>query len=409
MEGRGLRTWGLGGGSLLALLLGPLLLLPTPLWWLAEAWTGLLLLAAWMLLTAAVVGWLAKASAPPLALLERGLRRWVARFDRDPGTLWIHWARHAHHPDMAWWCLERAVELGDAEAVFQEGLVYLEGGFGPGGVIDGVLRMGRAAERGHAEAAFRFAESLRTGLGVAADPGRAEHWCRRSASAGFGPAAAWLARAYEVGDGVAADPEEARRWSEAAARLAPHPPLTHSPLRHDAAPEDPLVHLGGHFAGRVEALAALVVAHPAGRRTLLLGAVLLSGLALFAVGALFWAGSSGLHHLPLIMLGPPVAMLGWQAWRLRREGPRRGRDRLREAAEAGDADACYRLGLTYRKGSPAHPRDDLGAVLWFRRAAEGGHREAMLALAEAYRGGHGVVRDRREAARWGERAGSRAD
>ncbi|GLH70461.1 hypothetical protein GETHPA_19940 [Geothrix rubra] len=398
------RAWGLGIASLLALLLGPLLLFPTPLGRLAEAWAGLLLLAAWCYGAAAFVGLLARANTPPLALLERGLRLWVARFAPDPEALWLHWTRHAYHPDQAWWCLDRAVRLGGSEGIFQEGLVYLEGGFGPGGVIDGVQRMGRAARRGHAEAAFRYAEALRTGHGVAADPVEAGVWYRRAASADFGPAAAWLARACEAGDGLAVDPEEARRWSGIAARLAPHPSPSRSPLRHDAAPDDPLVRLGGRLAGRVEAVAEPAVSHPAGRWILLLGLVLLAGGALATVGAFFWAGSSGLHHLPLLMLAPPVLALAWQAWRLRREGPRRGRDRLLAAAESGDPGASYRLGLAFLRGDAHRPKDDLSAVLWFRKAAEAGHREAMLALAEAYRGGHGVVRDPRAAARWEEAA-----
>ncbi len=408
--GRGLpgaiRAWGLGIAALLALLLGPLLLFPTPLGRLAEAWAGLLILALWFYVAASFVGLMARATTPPLALLERGLRIWVARFAPEPEALWLLWARHAHHPDQAWWCLDRAVRLGGAEAIFQEGLAYLEGGLGPGGDIGGVQRLGRAARRGHPEAAFRYAEALRTGHGVPADPAEAEAWYRRAATAGFGPAAAWLARACESGDGMAIDPEEARRWSGVAARLAPHPPLSRSLLRHDAAPEDPLVRLGGHLAGRVEAAADRAVAHPAGRWILLLGLVLLAGLALVTVGAFFWAGSSGLHHLPLLMLAPPALALAWQAWRLRREGPTRRRDRLREAAEAGDPEACFRLGQAFLRGDAHRPKDDLSAALWFRKAAEGGHREAMRALAEAYRGGHGVLRDPRAAARWEAAAGN---
>ena len=398
------RAWGLGIASLLGLILGPLVLFLTPFRRVAMAWTGLLILAAWLLLMAAIVGWLAKAGTPPLALIERGLRSWVARFAPDPGALWLHWARHAHHPQQAWWCLEQAVCLGDAEAIFQEGLLYLEGGLGPGGQVEGVERLGKAAERGHPEAAYRRAEALRTGLVGPAEPVRAEGWYRRSANAGFGPAAAWLAHAYETGDGVTADPEQARRWAEVAARLAPHPLLSHSLMRHDAAPEDPLVRLGGQAMARLESAAAVAVSHPAGGGALLLGAALLAGLALLVVGTFFWTGSSNLHHLPLLMLSPPVAMLAWQAWRLRREGPRQGRDRLREAAEAGDAEACYRLGQACQRGGRGRPKDALDAVLWFRRAAEAGHRDAMRALAEAYRGGHGILRDPRAAARWEEAA-----
>jgi TPR repeat protein len=398
----GLRIWAPPLAGLLALILGPLLLFPTPLHALAEAWCILLILAGWLLGVSAFVGPLARASTPPLALVARGIRRWVARFAPEPELLWLHWARQAHHPAMGWWCLERARRFGGSEALFQEGLAYLEGGLGPGGVITGVARMRLAAEAGHAEAAFRLGEALRTGHGCGVDAPEAEGWYRRSAAAGFGPAAAWLAHAYGCGDGVGCDEDAARRWAEHSARLEPHPPLARPPFRHDAAPGDPLVRVQGEALAWIGAVMARIVSTRTGRTLLLLGAALLAGFWCFTAAAFFWVGSSSLHHLPLLMLAPPFLLLGWQALKLRREGPRRGRDRLRERAEAGDGEACFRLGLAYRKGTSLHPRDDLTAVLWFSRAAEAGHREAMTALAEAYRGGHGVPRDPRTAARWEE-------
>jgi TPR repeat protein len=97
-------------------------------------------------------------------------------------------------------------------------------------------------------------------------------------------------------------------------------------------------------------------------------------------------------------------MLIWLAVSLRRDRPSGARDRLLEAAEAGDLEACYQVGLAFRQGDGQRLRDHLSAALWFRKAAEGGHRGAMVALAEAYLGGHGVLRDRREAAQWEEAA-----
>jgi TPR repeat protein len=383
---------------------GPAALLSTPLAGLAVTWLVLLLLAAWTVLMAAFIGALAGAATPVTVWLEMRLRAWVARFAPDPAALWLHWAGQAHRAAVAHHCLDRAAQLGGAEALFQEGLAFLEGGFGAGGQATGAARLRRAAELGHPEAAFRFAEALRTGQGSPRDSAQAEAWYRRSASAGFGPAAAWLAQAYAAGDGVAADPEQARRWAEAAERLRPHPPLSSSLLGHDAAEEDLLIRAGAHAAARVGAAAERVVARRAGRWALGLGAAALACLGLGVVGGLFWVGSSGLHHLPLLMLMPPGLLLGWQAWRLRREGPRTGRDRLREAAEGGDPEAGYRLGMAYRQGSPRLPKDDLAAAQWFRQAAEAGHPGAMEALADAYLGGHGVVRDPREAARWREAA-----
>ncbi len=400
----GWAVWAKPLGWLALIAFGPLALLPTPLAPLAVTWLVLVILGAWVLLVAAFIGAVAGATTPVTVWLEGRLRAWVARFAPDPGALWLHWARQAHRTDMALQCLDQAVRLGGAEARFQEGLAYLEGGFGAGGQATGVTHLRRAAELGHPEAAFRLAEALRTGHGCPRNPAQAEVWYQRAARAGCGPAATRLAHAYAEGDGVVLDAERACHWSEVAERLRPHAPLSRSLLRHDAAPEDVLVRASAQAAARVEAAAGVVVAHRAGRWALGLGATALACLGLGTVGAFFWTGSSGLFHLPLLMLAPPALMLTWQAWRLRREGPRGGRDRLREAAEGGDPEACYRLGLVYQSGSGRLPKDDLSAALWFRRAAEAGHRGAMAALADAYLGGHGVLRDPREAARWREAA-----
>nr|WP_279341670.1 hypothetical protein [Geothrix sp. SG200] len=352
----------------------------------------------------AFIGALAGSEASVLLGLERLLRRWVARLAPGPEALWIHWARQAHRSVQARWCLDQAARLGGSEGLFQEGLAWLDGGFGAGGQIAGTERLAGAARKGHAEAAFWYAESLRTGRGCLRDPAGSLLWYQRAATAGFGPAAAWLAQACASGDGALQDPDLARRWAQVSERLRPHAPLSRSPLRHDAAPEDPLVRVGAGVARHADALAGRLVAHWAGRWVLGVGAVLLAGLLLGVAVTFFLAGAAGLFFMPLLVLLPPGLMLAWQAWRLRREGPRRGRDRLREAAEAGDADACYRLGLSYRSGTSQLPRDEAGAVSWFRRAAEAGHRDAMRAMAQAYLGGHGVVRDPREAARWAEAA-----
>lgn len=403
------RIWAAPLTILGLVLASPLLLLATPLAPLAALWGDLLLLGGWVLLVLVLLGRLTKSSSRPLGFLERGLRAWVARFAPTPEALWLQWARQAHDPSLGHWYLERASRTGHPEALFQEGLAWLEGGLGPGGVMLGVERLKRAAEAGHAEAAFRLAEALRTGHGCARDAADAERWYRRSAAAGCGCAAAWLGHAYACGDGVAPDPEEARRWTEAAVRLEPHPPLRHSPLRHDAAPEDPLVRLQGAAMGGLEAAADRFLALRLGPGLLLLATAFLAGAFLFTVGAFFWAGSSQLHHLPLLMLAIPLLVLAGQAWHLRREGPARGRGRLRKKAEGGDAEVCFRLALAHRQGGQGYLRDDLTAVLWFRRAAEAGHPGAMQALAEAYRGGHGVVRDPRAAAQWEEAARATRD
>jgi hypothetical protein len=387
------------------IIFGPLLLLRTPLWGLAATWLLLLILAFWVLVWGMIIGNIAGTETRALAWVERHLRRWVARFAPDPERLWLQWAREAHDSATARLCLDEAVALGGAEALFQDGLVFMEGGFGSGGHTAAVLRLRKAAERGHAEGAYRLAEALRTGYAGTPEPRLAEAWYQRAAERGCGPAAAWLVHAYTVGVGVAAAPEQAQRWAAVAAKLEPHRPLSRSVLHHDAAPEDVLVRAQSRFMAGLEDAMAKVVSHPWGRRVLGIGAALLALLWVGVVGTFFFAGASGLYFLPLLMLAPPFLMLAWQARQLRREGPRRGRDKLREAAERGEAEACFQLGLKFQKGSPDHPRDAGEAFRWFRLAAEAGHLEAMKAMYQAYLGGHGIVRDPREAARWARAAG----
>jgi hypothetical protein len=392
--------------AVLALIIwGPLTLRGTPLRGLAALWAGLLLAAGFLVGVLLVLGALMGVKVPVYTRVERLFRQWVAWFAPDPEALWLHWARGAHRVSEGQWSLDQALALGGREALFQEALHYLEGGLGLGGQVAGVDRLHRAALRGQPEAAFRLAEALRTGqASQLADAGEAASWYRRSALAGYGPAAAWLAWACEHGDGMSADPDKAREWAVLAQRLQPHPEPTRSPLRHDAGAEDLLVRASGRGMRHLEAAVDRALTYRGGRWGLALGVTLLAGVALVTVAAFFWAGSSQLYHMPLLLLAPPLLLVGQELWHLRRDRPRGGRDRLREAAEAGDRHACYRLGLAHWEGRRPYPKDSGTAVLWFRKAAEAGHSEAMAVLAEAYLGGHGVVRDPREAARWAEAA-----
>ncbi|WLT33556.1 tetratricopeptide repeat protein [Geothrix sp. PMB-07] len=399
------RAWLKGLLALGLILFLPFLLLATPLAPLARLWRALLVLALFGTAFAAILGAMAGASLPVLVWVEGHLRGWIARFAADPEGLWLHWARHAHHPQAARKYLDQAVRLGGPEALFQEALVYLEGGWGAGGHSGGVERLRHAALKGHAEAAFRLADALRTGHGsVGPDPLEAERWYLRAAALGHGRAAAWLAHAYACGDGVEADEAKAAMWASEARSREPHPAPARSLLRHDAAPADPLLRFTAASVEGAEAAADRVVSHAAGRRILLLGVAALVVVSLGGLGWLFWVGSATFYHMPLIAATALVLVLVWQTRQLRKDRPRTGRDRLAEAAAGGDPEACYQLGLAHRRGEPHRPKDDLTAAIWFRRAAETGHAGAMQALAEAYLGGHGVLRDPREAARWTEAA-----
>lgn len=108
--------------------------------------------------------------------------------------------------------LLKAAEEGDAEAMVKIGEAYYQGS------KDFPMERGyaslwfeRAAEAGHPEGMFRFAEILRWGEGRLQNVHEAESWYRRAADLGHPKARAWLIHAYETGDGAARNPGEAAR------------------------------------------------------------------------------------------------------------------------------------------------------------------------------------------------------
>jgi len=76
---------------------------------------------------------------------------------------------------------------------------------------------------------------------------------------------------------------------------------------------------------------------------------------------------------------------------------------IRAAADRGNADAQYLIGVTNAL-RPSDERDDAAAVEWLARAAVQGHARAQFALAEAYANGIGVTPEQEWANVWYERA-----
>lgn len=75
----------------------------------------------------------------------------------------------------------------------------------------------------------------------------------------------------------------------------------------------------------------------------------------------------------------------------------------RKAAEQGNAEAQYCLGLCYY-GALGVELDDTEAVKWFRLAAEQGIPDAQKALGDMYLCGYGVKADDGEALDWYRKA-----
>lgn len=73
------------------------------------------------------------------------------------------------------------------------------------------------------------------------------------------------------------------------------------------------------------------------------------------------------------------------------------------AAESGNAQAQYLLGLRYERGIDT-ASDTARAAQWYARAAAQGHAEAQFKLASLYARGDGVPADHAVAAQWYEKA-----
>ncbi len=72
---------------------------------------------------------------------------------------------------------------------------------------------------------------------------------------------------------------------------------------------------------------------------------------------------------------------------------------IRLAAEQGDAEQQFVLGVAYDEGRGV-PQDETEAARWYRLAAEQGYAGAQSSLGAMYATGRGVPQDETEAVRW---------
>lgn len=75
----------------------------------------------------------------------------------------------------------------------------------------------------------------------------------------------------------------------------------------------------------------------------------------------------------------------------------------RKAADQGNADAQYRLGLMYARGGGV-PQNHVEAVTWYRKAADQGNADAQFNLGLMSDEGQGIPQDYAEAAKWYQKA-----
>ena len=109
-----------------------------------------------------------------------------------------------------------AAELGNAEALFNMGVFYMEGMGCDQDMELSAKYFHRAARRRHPEAQFAYADLLSNGWGVEQDEKRAIKFFSDAAENGHTEAMFRLGEIYELGKGTAVNLDAAAKWYEAA-------------------------------------------------------------------------------------------------------------------------------------------------------------------------------------------------
>ncbi len=107
----------------------------------------------------------------------------------------------------------------------------------------------------------------------------------------------------------------------------------------------------------------------------------------------------------LLAVGPALAdtAAGLQAFK--NKDYARAYQEWKAAADAGQAEAQFDLGLLYAQGLGVR-RDLTEASRWYRKSAEQGNAQAEFSLGQMYSRGWGVPRDEADAVRWLQMANS---
>ena len=209
-----------------------------------------------------------------------------------------------------------------------------------------------------------------------------------------------LAECYMKGEGVEKNEEEALAWFRKAAELKSRgsaaTSATPSPTS-DATPTTVVPTQSQTPAPVAPAPAEAPQTTPAkkgGRRKL--------WVAVAAGLVVMLGGGVGAYYV--LREDPYVAYQ-----RLTKEGKQsEAMERLRAAAEQGNAGAQCDLGVCYYNGDGVR-KDMTEAVKWYRKAAEQGNASAQFNLGLCYDKGYGVSKDVAEAVKWYRAAAEQGD
>eukprot|EP00742_Colponemidia_sp_Colp-10_P011747 GILJ01013098.1.p1 GENE.GILJ01013098.1~~GILJ01013098.1.p1 ORF type:complete len:1171 (+),score=101.33 GILJ01013098.1:479-3514(+) len=301
---------------------------------------------------------------------------------------------------------EEAAALNDAEALFNLGVILIEGRFGtkpnpykakeyleraaamsPYLMLAGKVKM---MNLGVALAQNSLGISYREGRGVDIDLKRAFKWFRKGARNGDSTSQNNLGYAYLNGDGVEIDYREARKWFTEAANAG----ITHAegnlammfeqglggPVDLHSATKwyEKAAERGSYSA--VQSLARLKrITQDASAAVESLRKSANKGnlLALFELGSMYWQGRDGVEK----DLSEAKRLLG-------------------RAATCGHVPSQVQLGSMLLQQSDTETE----GFEWIKRAAESGDATAQAKLATLYHAGYGTPVDAEAGRRWAERA-----
>ncbi len=317
----------------------------------------------------------------------------------------------------------KAVEQGLAQAQLQLGGMYQRGVGVSRDEQEALKWYRKAAEQGYAPAQDLLGMIYQLGVGVTQDDQQAVNWYRQAAEQGHAKAQYHLGQSYYNGKGVTKDEPEAIKWLSKAAAQGQPDAQEHALAVHFVAiaPSDNRGDGGtrpnpSQMADKDEVSQAdepkevvHKVPEPASQPT----------------------------QVPTVLSTKP------DDEETNTDKPQKTVLQSRqEAAEQGDAQAQFNLGVMYDRGTgvtkdeqqalkwirkaaeqeQAQAQDHLGmmyyksvtlddqeAVKWFRKAAEQGLAQAQLHLGMMYQLGEGITEDDQQAVKWFRKAAEQGD
>ena len=235
--------------------------------------------------------------------------------------------------------LKKSAEQGDAKAQYNLGVCYYNGNGVEKDYQEAVKWWRKAAEQGDAKAQYNLGVCYSNGDGVEKDYQEAVKWYRKAAEQGIAVAQFNLGLCYDYGNGIPRNKIEAYIWY-----------VLSSKNRNDYVNKN-IKRLESEF-----------------------GKEQFSEVQ-FRLGAYFYSKKDYQEAVK---------------W-------------YRKAAEQGDAEAQFYLGLCYSNGDGV-AKDLKEAAKWWRKAAEQGEAAAQYNLGVCYSNGNGVAKNYQEAVKWYRKA-----